>query len=291
MREAYEEELKALDKELTRELSSSETASVLTKRGVALYYLNRVEDGLDSIDRALNVAPDDFPEMFLIWYNKGAILGGVGRDEEAIAVYDRAIREHAKAAAWNHQDYELFDETITENPEAAILSNRAYALGALGEYEAALASVNKALEIDANFVPALYTKNGSLLGLQRYEEALSTTSKVVLLTPDEALAWVYHSFNLHALNQEEDALIAYEKAISIAPNSAGIWYTRGESMRILGRTEEAIVAYEKAQSLSPGDESIAKAILELKSELGGDRSPTAPNKRGLLTRGKTHTNA
>uniref|UniRef100_UPI00117774EA TPR end-of-group domain-containing protein n=1 Tax=Calothrix rhizosoleniae TaxID=888997 RepID=UPI00117774EA len=56
-------------------------------RGYALGNLGRYEEALASYDKAVVIKPD-YHEA---WYNRGYALGNVGRYEEALASYDKAL--------------------------------------------------------------------------------------------------------------------------------------------------------------------------------------------------------
>jgi tetratricopeptide (TPR) repeat protein len=88
------------------------------------------------------------------WMNKGASLSNLGRSEEALACYDRAL-------AINPQDAEAW-------------SNKGNALGALGRSEEALACYDRALAINPQLAQAWSNKGVVLANdFQLYREALA----------------------------------------------------------------------------------------------------------------------
>ncbi len=87
-----------------------------------------------------------------VWKNKGNVLVGLWRYEEALAVLDEALRlrpDHADA--WY---------------------NKGLALAELGRHEEALAAYEQALRLRPNDADAWYNKGEVLAELGRYKEAL-----------------------------------------------------------------------------------------------------------------------
>jgi tetratricopeptide (TPR) repeat protein len=62
-------------------------ALILNNKGVVLSRLGRYDEAIDAYDRALNINPD----YSIVWNNKGVVLSRLGRYEEAIDAYDRAL--------------------------------------------------------------------------------------------------------------------------------------------------------------------------------------------------------
>ena len=56
-------------------------------KGTALYYLGKYEEAIATYDKAIEIDP----QYADAWNNKGSALGCLGKYEEAIAAYDKAI--------------------------------------------------------------------------------------------------------------------------------------------------------------------------------------------------------
>jgi tetratricopeptide (TPR) repeat protein len=85
------------------------------------------------------------------WYNKGTALGELGKYEEAIECYGKALKiDPNHADAW---------------------CNKGNALDKLGKYEGAIECCDKALKINPNFAGAWYNKGWTLDELGRHKEA------------------------------------------------------------------------------------------------------------------------
>jgi tetratricopeptide (TPR) repeat protein len=63
-------------------------ASAWFNKGVVLGRMGRYDEELASFERALELQPDDADT----WGNKGVVLGGMGRYEEALASFERSLQ-------------------------------------------------------------------------------------------------------------------------------------------------------------------------------------------------------
>jgi tetratricopeptide (TPR) repeat protein len=57
-------------------------------RGLALWNLGRYEEAIASYDKAVEIKPDKHEA----WYNRGLALGNLGRYEQAVASHERALK-------------------------------------------------------------------------------------------------------------------------------------------------------------------------------------------------------
>ena len=140
--------------------------------GVVMLQTGRAAGGLELIDKALAICPNDVDAL----NNRGNGLKDLKRFKEALASYDQALAIKP--------DY------------AEALSNRGNALKSLNRLEEALASYDKALAIKPNYVDALNNRGAALKHLGRHEEALASYEKALELQPD----------NFDALNNRGNAL-------------------------------------------------------------------------------------
>ncbi|NMG19015.1 tetratricopeptide repeat protein [Brasilonema bromeliae] len=124
--------------------------------------------------------------------------------------------------------------------------------GSLKRYEEALASFDKAIELDPNDENSWGGRAAAFYFLQRYEEALASFKKVIELDPNDAQVWCEQGDVLKKLQRYEDALTSYDKAISLdPPNIKRVWGERGDVLDKLQRYEDALGSYDKAISLDP----------------------------------------
>lgn len=95
------------------------------------------------------------------YYNKGIDLINMGKYEEAIQAFDKAVERNPKiAAAWN---------------------NKGEALNNLSKYNEAIKVFDKAIEINPQYAMALYNKGISLRAMHRNVEAEAAFAKAKVL--------------------------------------------------------------------------------------------------------------
>jgi len=105
----------------------------------------------------------------------------------------------------------------------------------LEDDEQALACVDRAIQIRADYVEALFTKVWILSKLGRNEEALEASKEVLNLNPESLLALTIKGEALLRLGRPQEALEASEEALKLKPDSpealivkaAALWNCNG----------------------------------------------------------------
>ncbi len=123
----------------------------------------------------------------------------------------------------------------------------------IGQFEEALASYEKAVELDAEDGVAWRDRGDALWNLGRHEEALASYEKAVELDAEDGLAWRDRGFALWNLGRHEEALASYEKAVELDAEDGLAWRNRGLALGNHGRHEEALASFEKAVELDAED--------------------------------------
>ena len=85
-----------------------------------------------------------------------------------------------------------------------------------------------------------------------YQRALASLQKVVQADPRNADAWNYIGFSQRNLQHYDESLAAYQKALAINPNHRGANEYLGELYLKTGNLEKAREQLSKLQSLCPG---------------------------------------
>ncbi|MEW6618965.1 MAG: tetratricopeptide repeat protein [bacterium] len=221
--------LEPLSYEIERDKERPDLAKEWVDKGVELGTLGRYEEALTAYEKAIELEPDDA----WAWRGKGYALGELGRYEEALVATEKAIElKPDMAEAWN---------------------NKGWILGKLGRYEEELAAYEKAIELKPDDAFAWNNKGCILGNLGRYEEAFVAIEKAIKLKSDCAWMWYNKGWILGELGRYEEALVAFEKAIELKPDDVLAWRRKGYALGELGRYEEALVAIEKAIELKPDD--------------------------------------
>jgi tetratricopeptide (TPR) repeat protein len=145
-----------------------------------------------------------------------------------------------------------YDKAIEIKPnDYAAWFFRGTSLSCLGQQEAAIASYDKAVEIKPNFHEAWCSRGLVLSELEQDEAAIASYDKVVEIKPDDHNAWHHRGNALFNIGQQEAAIASYEEAIAIKPGDHESWFVRGLTLSALGQQEAAIASYEEAIAIQP----------------------------------------
>lgn len=217
-------------------LGRDNLARILLNRGNALRNLKRPEDALAMYERALRLKPR-FAEALR---QRGKTLFELERLQEALASCDSALRVKP--------DY------------AEAFYDRGNVLLYFGRLEEALASYERALQLKADYADARYNCGLVLQRLRRPEDALASFDRALRLQPDDAEALNNRGNVLIDLKRPEDALASYERALSVRPDYANAHYNLGLALQGVNRPQEAVSRYARVLELAP-DYPFAKGKL------------------------------
>ncbi|TRZ90245.1 MAG: tetratricopeptide repeat protein [Methanosarcinales archaeon] len=201
------------------------------------------------------------------WYNKGITLGKLGKYDEAIKCYDKAIEiDPEDLDTWNNKGVALFnlgkydeaiecyDKSIEINPEhvlAWIL--KGLVLEYYKKYDEAIECYDKAIEINPEFADAWNNKGSALDNLGKYDEAIKCYDKAIEINPEFSEAWYNKGNALKTLGKYDEAIECYDEAIEINPEDAGTWNNKGRALYLIGKYDEGIKCYDKAIEINPED--------------------------------------
>ena len=199
------------------------------------------------------------------WVNKGFSFNSLGKYQEAIACYDRAIEIDPRlVGAWNgkgvafaklgryQEEIACYDKAIGIDPrEAGAWNNKGVALENLGKYQEAIVCYDRAIEIDPRLVEAWNGKGGALSKLGRHQEAIVCYDKAIGIDPRDAGAWYSKGVALSELGRYQEAIACYDRALEIDAGYAEAWHNKGSALGNLGKYHEAIACCDKALEINP----------------------------------------
>ncbi|MTJ38046.1 tetratricopeptide repeat protein [Dolichospermum sp. UHCC 0406] len=148
---------------------------------------------------------------------------------------------------------DIIEHEIDDEQKAKLFFGLGNLQGVRKDYEEAISSYDKAVEIKPDYYEAWYNRGISLGNLGRYEEAISSYDKAVEFKPDYHNAWYNQGISLDNLGRYEEAISSYDKAVEFKPDYHQAWNNRGISLGNLGRYEEAISSYDEAVEFKPDD--------------------------------------
>ena len=140
-------------------------------------------------------------------------------------------------------------------------------------FQGAIASWDKALQLNPNLSEAWHNRGSALGRLAKYEEAIYSFNRAINLTPGRYQAWNDRAHALYQIKRWEQAVESWDKAISIMSDNYQFWYNRGCALEQLQRFDESISSYEKTLEIKPDFQPARSRYINLVTE----RSSSSPN--------------
>jgi tetratricopeptide (TPR) repeat protein len=201
------------------------------------------------------------------YFQSGVRLQGAGRLAEAEPVYRQILAATPRHADSLHMlgviasqcgqpqaALACIDQAIAIKPSAAMFHvNRAAALLALRQLDAALAACQAALRLQRNSAEACQVMGHVLSDLGRPDEALGAYRDALRHKPD--LPDLYNNVGLvlRQADRLEEAVVALRQAVKRAPRDAQAQGNLGGVLKELGRPAESEECYRAALRLQPDD--------------------------------------
>jgi tetratricopeptide (TPR) repeat protein len=177
--------------------------------------------------------------------------------QDAVALFNQGLQQLQVSnyrAALVH-----FDSALAVSPKNPnIWEKRTLALQYLGRYTSAIASNKIALSLYSNSIDLVSPDEWFDLGYQQAIEgdvlgAIASFDKALEIEPDDAEAWYNRALALYNLGRIEEAATSFDKAVKLKPDDAEAWYSQGITLCDLGQFEEAVVSFDKALEIKPDD--------------------------------------
>jgi serine/threonine protein kinase len=208
-------------------------------KGMSLDHLGRSNEALECYNKAIEIHAANLGA----WVNKGQLLHRLGRSDEALLCYEFAKDTYLKF--WKGSQSDL-NRQLTK-----IYSNRGIVLRSLGRDEEALASYEQAIEYDQSNFRAWLNKGAFLMVLKRYDESLVSLDRCLDLNSLCFEAWVNKGSCFEHLDEFDRAISCFEAAVAIHPIHANALFGKGRCLARLQRSEEAMTCFERIIEFSP----------------------------------------
>ena len=98
-----------------------------------------------------------------------------------------------------------------------VLNNIGVSLARIGEYEKAVETYKKIIELNHKNSRTYYNIGASLINLGRYEEAIEVYKRAIKLNPNDYNSYYGMGFSLSKLGRYEEAIEVYKRAIGLNP--------------------------------------------------------------------------
>ncbi len=200
-----------------------------------------------------------------IFNNLGNVLYAIGKLDEAVAAYRKAIELDPKNTdAYSGLGYALsaqkkLDEAVAAYRKAIELdpkntdaySGLGYALSAQNKLDEAVAVYRKAIELDPKYVYAYNGLGYALSAQNKLDEAVAAYRKAIELDPKNTYVYTNLGYALSAQNKLDEAVAAYRKAIELDPKNTDAYTNLGYALSAQNKLDEAVAVYRKAIELDP----------------------------------------
>ncbi len=120
-----------------------------------------------------------------------------------------------------------------------------------GEFVKAIASWEKALNINPNLSEAWHNRGSALGRLGKYEEAIESFQNALAIDSHNYQAWNDRAHALYQLQKWSEAVESWDNAIGIMPGNHLFWYNRGCALEQLESWDQSIASYEKSLEIKP----------------------------------------
>jgi tetratricopeptide (TPR) repeat protein len=162
-----------------------------------------------------------------------------------------------------------FNSALSIQADApAVLTNRAFIYITRGRYDAALADLNKAIELfpPAASAHARYYRGFTFLKRKEYPQAMSDLNDAVKLDPNNPDPYLARGELEQAQQQYDAALRDYDEFSKRAPRNPRGLIGRGSVLEATGSAKEALAAYESAVALEPANAQALAARDRLRAQ-------------------------
>jgi protein O-GlcNAc transferase len=194
-------------------------------------------------------------------FQLGKLLSRIGRLEEALRSYDRAInagRALLEARRRRNGAHGRLRPTAASHAnELKVHLGRSYLeqgviLHRLLRAEDALASYNQAIKLQPDLGEAHFGRGNVLADLKRLDESLESYDQAIAFDPSVAAAYYNRGNVRRARGRLVEALADYDKAIELKADYGRAYNNRGTTQLALGRLRDALLSFDRAIELEPG---------------------------------------
>lgn len=202
----------------------------LYKRSVAYYSQGDFKNAVADMDRFIPQYEQSYQARIL----RALCYRELGETDKQLADVEEALTlsggdpQILKWRAGLLIEKENFDQAITDllivrqmqdDPEVEL--NLGFAYYSVQKRDSAIMAINKAIELEATFLPAyLYGSSFSLEEAQ-YELAIRYINVALMLEPENATAWFYKGIALIELKKEDEGCRCLNKAFYAGQDDAG----------------------------------------------------------------------
>jgi Flp pilus assembly protein TadD len=240
-------------------------ASAYNNRGVFFLSKREYRKALADFMQAVKIKteyPDDptyryNPTYKHYYLNLGYSLRALGRNQEAIAVFQRFIKEAEEYSSLvRSSDFGGDKNKVMAVNRRAIEVEAYFELANLedlfGDSNKAIALYLRAIEVYPKNVNAHFYLGVLYVNLNRQEEAKIELARAIAIDPTFDPAYIKLAGIYKALGQKEELIALYQKAVANHLDFFNAYYELGNLSADAQKDKEAIFLYRRALEINPG---------------------------------------
>lgn len=202
----------------------------LYKRSVAFYSQGDFQNAVNDMDRFI----PQFQESYQARILRALCYRELGETDKQLIDVEEALRlsggepQILKWRAGLLIEKEEFKQAIEDllivrqtqdDPEAEL--NLGFSYYSMQKTDSALMAINKAIELEATFLPAYLYGSSFSLEQEQYDLSLRYVNVALMLEPANATAWFYKGVALIELKREDEGCSCLRKAFYAGQDDAG----------------------------------------------------------------------
>lgn len=264
--------------------------SVVGQEETANYWFRKSGEFLDNrslkeADYALDRALQLDPRNVSIWLSKALVLELLGKGDESLGGYSKALeivdedlkvdpqdadalwskgvaldalQRQAEATAAREKAVEIYNRTLSENPQdSETWFKMAEVLVSLYREDEAVLAYRKSAELNGSKRADAWLAAGHLLEEQgRHNESIEAFDQALQSIPasdarEQAFVWEIKAMSLEDAGRRDEAQQAYERITELQPENAVAWWRLAALLKDQRRYNQSMQAYDKVLELQP----------------------------------------
>lgn len=210
--------------------AQSTDAAELAEKGKSAIESGRLSEAVDIFSRLLAGSPG---AEYL--YYRGVAYSAMGKDQQALQDFDRAISLEPRSGLLFLKRGESFVRT--------------------GQFQDAINDLTKAFELDPQSYRALAYRGRAHFQLKWTDKALADLSQAIRLNPGNAWLHRLRGDILVAGGDHRSAVEDYDRALQLAPGDPVAYNNRAVALANLGKMREAMDDVKKSMDIADSNAS------------------------------------
>ena len=253
-------------------------------RGSILRHLHRLEEAAAEYTRAIELNPVLLEGI----RGRATVNVMLGRFAQAEADISRTFEIEPRnvdsciafAGAYLAIGTRRGDQRLTDRGEQFFVKAREIGgVEAIADFKKSFAEMSSG----APDVPAAWEARGLfMIHMADYEEAIRSFDRGLDLDPQSTSLLNNKGFALHKIGRRREALECFNRVIEIKPDDSTAWNNKANEMAMMGHYEEALNLYERALELNPASSHSAQGRSQCIARLQAGPPFRCPSCQGIL---------